>query len=130
MQYLIAHIGHTIKDHEHITWWKPDSKGYTICVDKAGRYDEREARSICIYGECIAVPSTDAETAARSTPYYRRMDGMLNKLYDGGPHSVVPNSIEAWKHLLANRLEKLAHEKPTPISAKKARAVYIDAIPA
>jgi hypothetical protein len=128
MQYLIAHIGHTIKDHEHITWWKPDSKGYTMCIDKAGRYDEWEARSICIYGSCIAVLADDADEVARSTPYYRRGDGALNKLYDGGPHRVAPNAIEVWRHLLANRLEKLPHEKPTPISAKKARSIYVDAI--
>jgi hypothetical protein len=29
-EYLIAHIGHTTKSHEHITWWKPDSRGYTV----------------------------------------------------------------------------------------------------
>jgi hypothetical protein len=129
-QYLIAHIGHTIKDHEHITWWNPDSKGYTICISKAGLYEEREARQICLYGSSIAVPKATAETVARSTPYYSRMGGTLNKLYDGGPHRVVPNSIEAWKHVLSNRLAKLPHEKPTPISAKKARAIYIDDIAA
>lgn len=42
---LIAHIGHTLREHEHITWWKPDSRGYTICIDKAGRYGEVEAQA-------------------------------------------------------------------------------------
>lgn len=129
MKYLIAHIGHTIKDHEHITWWNPDSKGYTICINKAGRYDEEEARSICKHKSCIAVLETDADTYARSTPYYRRQDGTLNKLYDGGPHRVVPNSIQAWKHLTTSRLDCGGHDKPTPISINKARAIYLDAIP-
>lgn len=130
-QYLIAHIGHTLRGHEHITWWKPDSRGYTVCIDKAGLYSEAEARSICQVGSCIAVPKAAAKELARSTPYYRRSDGTLNKLYDGGPHSVVPNKLEAWKVLLAARLHACAHPiKPTPISTTKARAIYIDGLQA
>lgn len=128
-QYLIAHIGHTIKEHEHLTWWKPESKGYTVCIDKAGLYEEAEAKSICKYGECVAVPMVVAAAEARSTPYYRRQDGKLNKLYDGGPHRVVPNSAEAWRALLSGRLACSGRtEKPTPISAKNARAIYIDSL--
>ena len=127
-QYLIAHIGHTGKSDEHITWWKPDSKGYTVCIDKARLYDEDKARSICSDGICIAVPKSVAATLARTTPYYRRADGSLNKLYDGGPHAVVPNDLKAWKTLLSGRLGGCAHpDKPTPIGAK-ARAIYIDGI--
>lgn len=129
MQYLISHVGLTSKDREHVTWWKPDSVGYTICVDKAGLYDELDARSCCAVGSCIAVPKHVAEQLARSTPYYRRSDGSLNKLYDGGPHRVVPNELQAWKILLAGRLERCAApQKPTPISAKKSRAIYLDGI--
>lgn len=124
-QYLIAHIGHTTKDSEHITWWKPDSRGYTYCIDKAGRYDEDEASQICRYGSCIAIPFLAVVAVARSTPHYRRIDGTLNKLYDGGPHRVTPNSIEAWTHLKGKRLDLGRHEKPTPISAKKARSIYL-----
>lgn len=125
MTYLIAHIGHTINSHEHVTWWKPDSCGYTICIDKAGLYAEDEARSICRVGSCIALPKAVAEQVARSTPYFRRRDGSLNKLYDGGPHRVVPNSLPEWKHLLAGRLVGCAHPlKPTPIGVK-ARAIYL-----
>lgn len=82
--YLIAHVGHTQKHDEHICWWKPDSCGYTVCVDKAGRYSEQEARSICASSDCMAVPFEPASALARSTPYYRRQDGTINKLYDGG----------------------------------------------
>lgn len=124
-QYLIAHIGHTNKEREHITWWNPDSRGYTYCIDKAGRYDENEARQICQNGSCIAIPPLAAVAVARSTPHYRRMDGTLNKLYDGGPHFVVPNSIEAWAHLKEKHLDCGRHEKLTPISAKKARSIYL-----
>jgi hypothetical protein len=126
-QYLIAHIGHTQKHNEHVCWWKPDSLGYTICVDKAGRYSEGEARDICQYGGCIAVPAPCVEPLARSTPYYRRNDGRLDKLYDGGPHRPVENEAKAWRHLLNNRLLcSKTTEKPTPMPASKARAIYIN----
>lgn len=125
---LIAHIGHTNKECEHITWWKPGSSGYTVCIDKAGLYGEAEARSICCIGSCIAVPKSVAEQIARSTPYYRRNDGSLNKLYDGGPHRVVPNALAEWKTLLAGRLSGCEHPiKPTPMGAR-ARAIYLDGI--
>lgn len=128
--YLIAHIEHTGKWSEHVVWWKPDSRGYTLCIDKAGTYSEDEARDICSNGSCIAVAFSVANQVSRSTPYYRQADGNLAKLYDGDKHRVVPNLLNVWKHLLAGRLHGCAHPvKPTPIGAR-ARAIYIDAIAA
>lgn len=130
MEYLIAHIGHSSRHNEHVCWWKPESKGYTICVDKAGRYSEEEARSICFTGECIAVRVQAVESLARTTPYYRMTNGRLGKLYDGGPHRPVENESQAWRHLLSNRLLcSNTTEKPTPMPASKARAVYLDGVP-
>lgn len=129
--YLIAHIGHTHREHEHITWWKPDSRGYTICIDKAGRYSEAEAYDNCRYGGCIAVLATTVEGLALTTPYYRRSDGRLYRLYDGGPHRPVPNSREAWNSLLSLRVfpsHASKTEKPTPMPASKARAIYLDGV--
>lgn len=126
-EFLIAHIGHTQRHNQHITWWKPDSKGYTICIDKAGRYSQSEATSICQYGGCIAVPVSAAESLARSTPYYRRSNGTLEKLYDGGPHRPVDNESQAWRHLLNARLLcAKTTEKPTPVPASKACSIYLD----
>lgn len=131
MEYLIAHIGHTLKSHEHVTWWKPDSCGYTICIDKAGRYSEDEARSICQYGSSIAVRVQAVESLARSTPYFRRSDGKLAKLYDGGPHRPVENDAQAWRHLLSNRLLcSKTTERPTSMASSKRRAIYLDTVPA
>lgn len=123
-QYLIAHIGHTTRETEHICWWKPDSRGYTYCIDKAGRYGAAEASDICRHGGCIAVKPADAQKLARSTPYYRRYNGTLNKLYDGDQHTVVPNESQAWKVLMNARLHVGKTERPTPIGAK-ARAIYL-----
>lgn len=125
-EYLIAHIGHSIKDCEHITWWRPDSKGYTICIEKAGRYSEQEARSICgPTGLCIAVKKAEAAKLSRSTPYYRRGDGTLAKLYDGDSHVVVPNGKTELATLLAARMDCGKTDKPTPRAPSKARAIYL-----
>lgn len=123
-EYLIAHIGHTIKCSEHITWWRPDSKGYTICIEKAGMYSEQEARSICSHGCCIAVKKAEAAKLSRGTPYHRRSDGTLARLYDGGNHVVVPNGRKEWAALMASRMDCGKTDKPTPIGAK-ARAIYL-----
>lgn len=123
-EYMIAHIGHSLSTNEHVCWWKPGHKGYTVCVNKAGAYGEQDARDICRYGLCIAVPKDEAVKLARSTPYYRLPDGTLAKLYDGDKHSPVPNRREEWRALIAARIDTGAHDKPTPIG-KKARAIYL-----
>lgn len=123
--YIIAHIGHSTKWSEHICWWKPDSRGYTFDIERAGLYDLKEAESICDSGLCIAVAKADAEKIAKGEPFYRRSDGELARLYDGHCVAVVPNSADAWRHLLLcciypNRKK----ERPTPIG-KKAGAIYL-----
>ena len=125
-EYLIAHVGHTKKHDEHICWWRPESRGYTICVDKAGRYTEAEARSICTASECIAVPVDAAVGIARTTPYFRRPDGTLGGLYDGGPHRPVENSSKAWTAIKLAALVIGRYAKPTPITPSKARAIYLE----
>jgi hypothetical protein len=125
-EFLIAHIGHTLKTNEHVYWWKPESCGYTICVDKAGRYTEDEARRICQHPSCIVVRVLVAESIARTTPYYRTSNGTLAGLYDGGPHRPVENSAMVWRHLLNNRLLcSNTTTRPTPMTASKARAIYL-----
>jgi len=126
VEYLIAHIGHTQKGDEHILWWKPDSRGYTACVDKAGRYSEEKALSICGGGECIAVPVVTPESMARSTPYFRLSTGRLARLYDGGPHRPVENCASSWRTLLsARRICSKNVSRPTPMAASKRRAIYL-----
>lgn len=131
-EFLIAHIGHTHKDDEHICLWRPNSRGYTICVDKAGRYDEAEAKSICRSGCCIAIRVDAVLPLALSTPYYRMSSGRLAPLYDGGPHRPVANSADNWKLLMSARFPLASAyptERPTPITKSKARAIYLDTLP-
>ncbi len=125
--YLIAHIGHTLKSHEHVTWWKPNSRGYTICIDKAGRYTAEEAQGICRDGVCIAVPVHSTYPMARGTPHYRQSNGTLAGLYDGGPHRVVENKAKVWHRLMSDRLLcSKTVQRPTPMPSSKARAIYLD----
>lgn len=126
--YLIAHIEHSHKQSHHVSWWKPDSLGYTICIDKAGLYSEAEASAICRAGSCIAVLAQDVEPLARSTPYSRMRGGKLIQMYDGGPHRPVVNDAMAWLHLLSKRLLcSKTTDRPTPMPVSKSRAVYLDA---
>lgn len=124
-QYLIAHVGHTGKLDEHICWWKPNSCGYTICTDKAGRYTEEEAQSICASSECIAVEVSIAVQLARTTPYYRQSNGLLGKLYDGGPHFPVENSRRCWDEIKLAAIVIGKYAKPTPIAPSRSRAIYL-----
>ena len=124
--YLIAHVGHTGRLDEHICWWKPDSRGYTICTGKAGRYTEDEARRICTSSECIAVPEDAAVALSRTTPYYRLPNGTLGKLYDGGPHHPVENSRKAWAEIKLAAVVIGTYAKPTPIAPSKSRAIYLE----
>lgn len=50
---------------DSVIWWRPNSSGYTIRIDEAGRYPEAEARRIeAIRGLDKAVPVEVAEAAA------------------------------------------------------------------
>lgn len=64
-----------------------------------------------------------------ATPYYRRSDGTLAKLYDGGPHRPVENSSKAWAAIKLGALLIGKYAKPTPITPSKARAIYLDGQP-
>lgn len=41
-----------IWSNEHRAWWKPDSRGYTVSLERAGRYSRAEALEICNGANC------------------------------------------------------------------------------
>ncbi len=123
-EYLIAHIEHSTNHSEHIILWKPNHSSYTFGLDQAGLYTETEARAICSDGRCIAFKKTEVTALTKSTPYYRRGDGSLSRLYDGGEYVVLPNTKGVWGDLMKIRLDCGKAEKPTPIGPK-ARAIYL-----
>jgi hypothetical protein len=122
-KYIILHVGHTTKHHEHIQFWAPESKGYVVCIDKAGRYSEDEARRICKdSSESIAVPDGCLDSIVRTTPYYAKNNGSLAKFYDGDYHRPIRNSKDDWKIIL-QQSGLIGKCKPTP--SKAFRSVYI-----
>lgn len=124
-KYLIAHIGHTDKWKAHVIWWNPYSRGYTVCIEKAGQYDEEEAKSICREGVCIAIKKEDVQALAKPTPYFLQQGGGLVRMYDGGEHIVVPNSKASWEHIMQHRIALGKTEKPTPTPPSKSRVAYL-----
>lgn len=126
--FLIAHIGHTTANHEHIQFYAPDARGYVICVEKAERYSEDEAKNACNGAqELIIVSEHEAQKIAKTTPYFVTNKGELRKLYDGDSHKPIPNNKESWKFLMNCRVRtKDRPLKPTPI--RGSRAVYLDGV--
>lgn len=81
--YLLS-LKHTKGSDGHLTWWRPDSRGYCWSLTHAGLYDEAEAkqteRASMHDGmrSCVAVP----EAVAKAEAYYvvENNGGTLEKL--------------------------------------------------
>ncbi len=65
MNYLLLSLHKPTFNKDLALWWAPNSLGYTIDVNKAGRYGEREAREICSHKDAVMVPIPDAKKLTR-----------------------------------------------------------------
>lgn len=65
MNFLILSHHRPTFNKDLALWWAPRSLGYTIDVDKAGRYGKREAEAICKHGEATMVPVPEAKRWTR-----------------------------------------------------------------
>ena len=45
MEYIIASVKHTRREHKYITLWDFNCSGYVLSVDAAGSYSHREVRA-------------------------------------------------------------------------------------
>lgn len=52
---VIRDIGYWIWSNEHGKWWRPDSNGYTDCLEEAGIYSHVETQQI-LTGANIGIP--------------------------------------------------------------------------
>ena len=110
MQYYIASLKHTHRDHEHITFWGPDWRGYTPVVgERIGTYSEEDAAKLNDGFDHIAVPIESVKALLSPEPYWK--PGA--RFYDQrGP--VVDNTRAIWSVLIAARLPSDSQHKPKP----------------
>ena len=116
--YYIASLKHTIKTHEHITFWGPDYRGYVLAITE-GHVGEYDADFILRDGhlndgiDCIAVPKAEVMKLLSGEPYYRGYQGVAARFYDM-PGPVVDNTRANWNRLIAASMEAGRRVKPKP----------------
>jgi hypothetical protein len=110
--YYIASLKHTHKDHEHITFWGKDHRGYTMVFgDHMGKYTLDDARRLNSGISCIAVPVEAVSGLLSPEPYFRPHDPA--RFYDQrGP--VIDNTRAMWNRLIAASLQEGREHKPKP----------------
>ena len=123
MNYYIASLKHTNKGHEHITFWGPLHRSYTVVIgDCIGNYDEAEAATLNDGFDCLAVPVALVERLQSPEPYYK--PGA--RFYDQrGP--VVDNTRSKWNSLIAGSFQagRTYKPKPEPFRGKR-RAIFTE----
>jgi hypothetical protein len=65
--YLIVSEHPPTNEKDLLLFWAPDQRGYTVDVDKAGRYDEEAARRITESGTQRMVREADVLAKSRRT---------------------------------------------------------------
>lgn len=70
--WIVISFEHSCSGDEGLTFWRPNSRGYTVFLSAAGRYTKQEAESICKEAnfseiEEIAIHMSDAEKLAEQT---------------------------------------------------------------
>ncbi len=118
--YLLS-LKHTGRDEALFTWWGPDSRGYTWDLNRAGTYDEAEARRIEQGGDThdtVAVP-VDLVLAA----------GWLT--VERGPCSmkkmgVLPQWEARWKAIAEReRVARNAHRRQRRLEIRGERGQFL-----
>jgi hypothetical protein len=123
--YYIASPKHTIRDHEHITFWGPDHRGYVLVVKDGhtGAYKLAEAERLNDGLSCIAVPIAAVKALLSPEPYYRRANGEAARFYDM-PGPVVDNTRANWNRLIAASLPTGRQYKPKPEVHRRVRRSF------
>lgn len=124
-RYYIASLKHTIREHEHITFWGPEWRGYVLIIKDGhtGEYAEAEAKRLNDGFDCIAVPAEAVKALLSPEPYYRRSNGEAHRFYDT-PGPVVDNTRANWNRLIAASLAEGRAYKPKPEVHRKARRSF------
>ena len=93
-EFYIASVTHTHREHQYVTFWRPEDQGYAWPLSWSGRYTEEQVLdSLEYYNDgwhTIAIP-VDVVQRLAVPPFKGTIDG------DAGP--VVMNTLENWKVL-------------------------------
>jgi hypothetical protein len=124
VRYYIASVKHTIRDHEHITFWGKDHRGYVLVIKDGhtGEYTLAEAQRLNDGLDCIAVPVDAVKALLSPKPYFRDSRGTAIRFYDT-PGPVVDNTRANWNRLIAAALPGQVH-KPKPEVYRGARRSF------
>ena len=117
----IASLKHTHRDHEHISFWGKDHRGYTMVFgDYMGQYDEAEAIKHNDGESYIAVPCDSVKHLLSPEPYCKPD----RRFYDQrGP--VIENTRGNWGWLIAASIKLGRTKEPNPeVFRGKRRAIY------
>jgi hypothetical protein len=125
VRYYIASLKHTIRDHEHITFWGPDHRGYRLVVEDGhtGEYTLAEAQRLNDGLDCLAVPVDAVKALLSPEPYFRTYKGTAARFYDT-PGPVVDNTRANWNLLIAASLAEGREHKPKPEVFKGTRRSF------
>lgn len=109
LDFYVISVTHTNREHQYITVWRPDNKGYAWPLSWAGRYTEQQILESLDYyhnGENVAVPRHVLDgMAVQPTP------GTVDN--DAGP--VVLNNKANWLRIMGH----LATFEPKPLRYPK-----------
>lgn len=127
-RYMIASLKHTSKDHEHITFWGPDYRGYVLAItdDRVGYYSAEliaADRHLNDGIDCLAVPEDVVKELLSPMPYFRDYKGRDRQFYDT-PGPVVDNTRANWNRLIGSSMLEGRISKPKPAVHRKARRSF------
>lgn len=116
-KYLIASLNHTIKCHEHISFWAPNCCGYRLAITESmvGQYTEQEVRDLGLNDgvSTLAVPKGEVLTMLSPEPYFTNSTGAQIRFYDT-PGPVIDNTRVNWNALIKASLPRANGVKPKP----------------
>jgi hypothetical protein len=123
-RYYIASLKHTVRDHEHITFWGADHRGYVLVIQDGhtGEYTLAEAQRLNDGLDCLAVPVDAVKALLSPQPYYRNGWGHAARFYDT-PGPVVDNTRANWNRLIAAALPGQVY-KPKPEVCRRTRRSF------
>lgn len=106
--YYIVSVNHTSRNHDYITFWRPNDRGYCYPLSWAGIYSHQQVMANLSYynqGCASFAVRKEAVDALAESPAPGMIDG------DAGP--VIRNTGRNWQKLLKAAIQRPPY-KPRP----------------